>query len=119
LDKVSGFSKSEREDLRLAALYNWGRSTAAKYGPVIAVSQLDAEAEGQQYPGFERLRGSKTDKQGEADLIIVIGTDDRNKTTRCVHLPKNKLDGADEIHRHAKWELGFDPAHGRYTTLLF
>jgi replicative DNA helicase len=118
LDKVRGFSKSERDDLRLGALYGWGREMAATYGPVIAVSQLDAEAEGQQFPGFERLRGSKTDKQGEADLIIIIGTDDRSKTTRCIWTPKNKLDGADEMHRHAKWEVDFDPIHARYRTLI-
>lgn len=114
LDKVAGFSKSEREDLRLGALYGWARGTAAKYGPVIAVSQLDADAEGQPYPGFERLRGSKTDKQGEADLIIMLGSEDRSKTTRCIHTPKNKLDGADELHRHGKWEVPFDPIHARY-----
>ena len=118
LDKVRGFSKSERDDLRLGALYGWGREVAAKYGPVIAVSQLDAEAEGQQFPGFERLRGSKTDKQGEADLIIILGSDDRSKTTRCIWTPKNKLDGADEMHRHAKWEVDFDPIHARYRTLI-
>jgi replicative DNA helicase len=114
LDKVAGFGKSEREDLRLGALYGWARSVAAKYGPVIAVSQLDADAEGVPYPGFERLRGSKTDKQGEADLIIMLGSEDRSKTTRCIHTPKNKLDGADEMHRHAKWEVPFDPIHARY-----
>lgn len=114
LDKVAGFGKSEREDLRLGALYGWARSTAAKYGPVIAVSQLSSEAEGVAYPGFDYLRGSKTDKQGEADLIIMLGSEDRSKTTRCLHTPKNKLDGADELHRHAKWEVPFDPIHARY-----
>lgn len=118
LDKVGIRGDYSRDDLKLGALYVWGRTVAATYGPVVAVSQLDAEAEGQSYPGFERLRGSKTDKQGEADLIILIGSDDRSKTTRCIHTPKNKLDGADEMHRHAKWEVDFDPIHGRYLSLI-
>lgn len=120
LDKVQGFGKSEREDLRLGALYGWARGVAAKYGPVIAVSQLDAEAEGQSFPGFERLRGSKTDKQGEADLIIIISAPDgdRTRTSRTIHTPKNKLDGADEMHRHAKWEVEFDAIHARYLTRI-
>jgi replicative DNA helicase len=118
LDKVSIRGDYSRDDLRLCALYGWARSVAAAYAPVLAVSQLDAEAEGQAFPGFDRLRGSKTDKQGEADLIILIGSEDRTKTSRCIHTPKNKLDGADEMHRHARWEVNFDPIHGRYVSLI-
>ena len=120
LDKVHGFSKSEREDLRLGALYGWAREKAAAYGPVIAASQLDGEAEGQSYPGFERLRGSRTDKQGEADLCIIFSAPDGDRTrpTRTVHTPKNKLDGADEMHRHAKWEVDFDPIHARFRSTM-
>lgn len=120
LDKVSGFSKSERDDLRLGALYGWARGVAARFGPVIAVSQLDAEAEGQSFPGFERLRGSKTDKQGEADLIIILSAMDGDRASpyRTFHTPKNKLDGADELHRHGKWEVPFDRAKGQYQTVM-
>lgn len=118
LDKVSGFGKQEQEYMRLGKLYGWARECASKYGPVIAVSQLNATAEGHAYPGLESLRGSGTDKQGEADLIILLGSDDRGKGTRCINIPKNKLDGADEMYRHARWELTFDPIHARYHTSI-
>lgn len=118
LDKVEGFGKQEQEYLRLGKLYAWARECASKYGPVLAVSQLNAAAEGQAYPGLDTLRGSGTDKQGEADLIIMLGSEDRSKTTRCIGLHKNKLDGADEMYRHARWEVGFEPIYARYTTLI-
>lgn len=118
LDKVEGFGKQEQEYLRLGKLYGWARDMASKYGPVIAVSQLNATAEGVAYPGLESLRGSGTDKQGEGDLVLMLGSDDRSKTTRCISIRKNKLDGADEMYRHALWEVEFDPIHARYRTLL-
>lgn len=115
LDKVHGYSKAERDDLRLGSIYGHARTRwAAKYGPVVAVSQLDANAEGQRYPGMAHLRGSKTDKPGEADLIITIGAHDRSDPTRGVSLEKNKLDGADDTLRHGKFELPFDKTTGRF-----
>lgn len=115
LDKVYGYAKAERDDLRLGSIYGHARTRwAATYGPVVAVSQLDALAEGQRYPGMAHLRGSKTDKPGEADLIITLGAADRSDPTRGVSLEKNKLDGADDALRHGKFELPFDKPSGRF-----
>lgn len=121
LDKVSGFGggKNEREDLRLGSLYQWARDLAHEYGPVIAASQASEGAEGQQYVFQDQLRGSKTDKAGEADAIITIGKvhDPAKETTRYIHVPKNKLDGglrSVEKDRHGYWEVQIRPEIARY-----
>src|SRR5687768_1925397 len=45
IDKIVGFD-SDREDLRLGAIYQWARELAKKYAPVIAVCQADGTGEG-------------------------------------------------------------------------
>jgi len=109
LDKVDGFNGEVREDVRLGKLYGWGRQCAAKYGPVIAISQLSEGADDILYPSYSFLRGSKTDKAGEADLIITMGRDrGKGEYARGIHLPKNKLFGSattNEAERHGKCEL--------------
>ena len=72
LDKVHGF-KQDREDLRIGQLYEWARDIAKEYCPVIAISQVDGTGEGEKWIQMNQLRGSKTDKIGEADAIITIG----------------------------------------------
>lgn len=113
LDKVDGFGSEPREDMRLGKLYGWGRDLAAKYGPTIAVSQLSEGADGMMYPGYNWLRGSKTDKSGEADVIITIGSDPgKGPNARGIYLPKNKQFGSagtDESLRHGKCELEIVP----------
>ncbi len=120
LDKVAGFTRSEREDLRLGSLYQWARELAKKYGPVIAVSQASESAEHATYITMDMLRGSKTDKAGEADAIITIGKpalDDPDQYKRYLHFPKNKLagdTGSMETYRHAKFEVKIVPELARY-----
>lgn len=116
LDKVNGFSRMEREDLRIGKLYEWARELAKKYGPVIAVSQVDGSGEGQQWINMAQLRGSKTDKIGEADAIVTIGKGE-SEYTRYIHIPKNKLYGGKksmEEHRHGKFEVTIIPEIARY-----
>ena len=63
------------------------------------------------------LRGSKTDKAGEADLIITLGKDKDAEYKRYLHLPKNKLWGGPstiEAHRHGKFEITIRPEIARY-----
>mgnify|MGYP003351972642 CR=1 FL=1 len=126
LDKVGGFSKEEREDLRLGKLYKWAREKAREYGPVIAASQLTASVEELKDPpfiGLEALRGSKTDKPGEADAIIMIGKYKEPKTEeealiRTINIPKNKLPGGGakkiESERHGQYLVTIDPLRARY-----
>ncbi|MEK9896632.1 MAG: DnaB-like helicase C-terminal domain-containing protein, partial [Burkholderiaceae bacterium] len=73
LDKVHGFSTEARDDLRIGRLYEWARDVAKEYCPVIAISQVDGTGEGEKWIQMNQLRGSKTDKIGEADAIITIG----------------------------------------------
>jgi replicative DNA helicase len=119
LDKVDGFGGEARDDLKLGKLYFWGRENAHKYGPVIAVSQVDGSGEGQKWINMSQLRGSKTDKAGEADAIITIGrsTDPHEEYNRYIHVPKNKLFGGPdsvESERHAYYEVKIDPTIARY-----
>lgn len=121
LDKVVGFQRNheDREDLRLGSLYQWARDLSHEYGPVIAASQASEGAEGEQWVYQHQLRGSKTDKAGEADAIITIGKqhDPAKEFKRYIHVPKNKLDGgprSEEKERHGFWEVEIRPEIARY-----
>ena len=126
LDKVIGFSKETEEHLRLGSLYKWARELAREYGPVIVASQLSEEADHLKDPpfiGFRSLRGSKTDKPGEADAIVTIGkwatpvSEDEEKS-RTIHVPKNKLPGGGkhqlEAERHGKYIVRIDSLRARF-----
>lgn len=119
LDKVDGFYQETREDLRIGKLYEWAREVAKDYCPVIAISQVDGTGEGEKWIQMNQLRGSKTDKIGEADAIITIGKSNEPgmDLQRFIHVPKNKLfGGADtlEAHRHGCFEVDIEPSRARY-----
>jgi replicative DNA helicase len=116
LDKVQGF-KNDRDDLRIGALYKWARELAKTHCPVIAVSQLDGSAEGEKWVTMDHLRGSKTDKPGEADGIIIIGDPRDGTLDRYISIAKNKLHGGPdslEAHRHGKFQVTIEPSKARY-----
>jgi replicative DNA helicase len=120
LDKVHGF-KQDREDLRIGQLYEWARDVAKEYCPVIAISQVDGTGEGEKWIQMNQLRGSKTDKIGEADAIITIGKSNEPgmDLQRYIHVPKNKLYGGSdtlEAHRHGCFEVEIEPAKARYVS---
>jgi replicative DNA helicase len=120
LDKVHGFA-NDREDLRIGKLYEWARDIAKEYCPVIAVSQVDGTGEGEKWIQMNQLRGSKTDKVGEADAIITIGKSNEPgmDLQRYIHVPKNKLFGGSETleaHRHGCFEVDIEPARARYVS---
>ena len=120
LDKVVGTSSKDlRDDLALGKVYLWARELSHQYGPVIAASQADASAEGLMWLEQDKLRGSKTDKPGEADAIITIGksVEPGMEMKRGIYVPKNKLHGGPrslEKERHGKWEVEIRPEIARY-----
>lgn len=117
LDKVEGYNREAAEHLRLGKVYKWARNLAKKYGPTIAVSQASEVADSVKYITQSMLRGSKTDKAAEADLIITIGRQTEDDGTRYIHIPKNKLYGGpltQEIHRHGYFECRIVPSVARY-----
>ena len=126
LDKVGGFKEAEREDITLGRIYKWARELARTYGPVIAASQLSATAVDLKDPpfiGMDALRGSKTDKPGEADAVITLGKYKEPKTPeeemiRTINVPKNKLPGGGskqmESERHGQYLVTIDPIRARF-----
>jgi hypothetical protein len=127
LDKVNGFSKNEdREDIMLGKIYKWARELARQYGPVIAASQLSAgatELKDPPYIGLDSLRGSKTDKPGEADAVVTLGKYKEPKSPeeemiRTINVPKNKMAGngpkSVESERHGQYLVTIDPLHARF-----
>lgn len=118
LDKVYGFKNDAREDLRLGRLYEWARELACT-AAVIAVSQVSGSGEGQKWIYQDQLRGSTTDKAGEADAIVTIGkvNDPALINSRFIHVPKNKLLGGGksmEEFRHGYFECLIRPEIARY-----
>lgn len=119
LDKVHGFNRESRDDLRLGKLYEWAREQTER-SAVLAVSQVNGSGEGQRWIFQDQLRGSTTDKAGEADAIVTIGKvngDHSLINSRFIHVPKNKLYGgprSDEAHRHGFFEAEITPEIARY-----
>lgn len=119
LDKVVGYSKEARDDLRLGKLYGWARNLAKEWGPVVTASQVSGSGEGQPWITQAMLRGSTTDKAGEADCIITIGTvNDMTKVNeRYMHIAKNKMQPSGEMqeaYRHGYFEINIKPEIARF-----
>jgi len=122
IDKIVGFD-SDRDDLKLGAIYQWARDIAKRYGPVIAVCQADGTGEGVKWLTMGHVANAKTSKQAEADWILGIGKvhDPGYDNVRYLHLSKNKLMGdKDSIpdQRHGKRECLIDPQTARYKDIL-
>lgn len=119
IDKVQGFT-SDREDLRLGAIYQWARELAKRYDcPVVGVSQAGGDAEDTQWLNMGHISNSKTAKQAEADWIVGIGMlqDPSYTKVRYISVMKNKLMGdsdTEPVLRHGKMEVLIDPTIARY-----
>ena len=107
-----------RTDQILEGMYQWARILGVKYDfPVIATSQISAEAEQatetQCWPAMHMLKDSKTGKQGAADVIIMIGksADPMMESSRYISTPKNKLARSTSSVRQ---EVRFDPIRSQY-----
>lgn len=127
LDKVQNtFKSDDREDIVLGKIYKWARELARNYGPVIAASQLSATAIDVKDPpfiGMDALRGSKTDKPGEADAVVILGKfkepkNEEEESLRALNIPKNKLPGGGskqlESERHGQYLVTINPTHARF-----
>jgi replicative DNA helicase len=97
LYKVQGnFSKATRSDNdaeQFRKLAEWARDLGKYVAPVVVTNQLDPTAEGEKWPTMEKLYGTKTGVQGEADAIIMLGRDHATPDYRYLYTPKNKLTG--------------------------
>lgn len=121
IDKIKGFD-SDRNDLRLGAIYIWARELAKIHCPVIGVCQSDVSGEGKKWLTMDNVAESKTSKQGEADWILGIGKthDNGMEFVRYLHLSKNKLSGDDDTiaeNRHGRLEVLIRPEVARYSDL--
>lgn len=122
MDKVTGFDKMEQDVARQRELAKWARGIASKYAPTVVVYQADGSAEGHKWLNQSQVYGSKTGVQGEADALLMIGADPNEEDKRYVSVAKNKLPGGKRSMaklRHGKFEVAFDQATGRYTSLEF
>lgn len=118
IDKIQGFT-NDREDLRLGAIYVWGRELAKKYCPVIAVCQADGTGEGVKWLTMGHVANAKTAKQAEADWILGIGKihDPGYESVRYLHASKNKLSGDPDTLpdlRHGRREVLINASVARY-----
>jgi replicative DNA helicase len=121
IDKIQGFD-SDREDLRLGAIYQWFRELAKTYGAVMAVCQADGSGEGQKWLSMANVANAKTAKQAEADWILGIGKihEVGFDQIRYLHASKNKLIGdtdSDPEQRHGRLEVVIEPDIARYRDL--
>jgi replicative DNA helicase len=113
----SGLNPNARTDQTLEGMYQWARLMGVKYGcPILATSQLSADADGLQFPTLTMLKDSKTGKQGAADVIITIGAsnDPMLRNSRYMGTTKNKKvrTGAASSPNQ---EVTFDGDRARYT----
>jgi hypothetical protein len=115
LRKVHAFTnKDGNEATRLELLYQWARDQAKLIAPVLTVHQADGTSEGMQWITMDRLHGSKTGVQGEADAVITIGQDPSTPDSRYIYVPKNKLRGDDPTLRNGKFEVYIDKERARF-----
>jgi hypothetical protein len=122
VDKIKGFA-ADREDLRLGAIYQWGRELAKNRHSVIAVCQASGQAENVKYLQMDHVANALTAKQAEADYIIGIGKihDMGSENVRFLNIPKNKLMGdsdSDPTMKHAKGEVLIKPLEARYQDIV-
>lgn len=118
LRKVRGFDEIKGGIQRLERVFQTAREWSKEYAPVLTVSQLDAEAENEQFPSMSRLYESKTAVQGECDVIVNIGQVDGSvpEHARWLNVVKNKLPTPMVASlRHGKHEVLIDPEIARYT----
>ena len=113
--KVHGFERSSSSDVdRQAKLFQWAREIAKEYAPVITVHQADGTAENTMWIEMDRLYGSKTAIQGEADAIITLGrSSELPANTRGLYIPKNKFSSPVEEARNIKAEVIIEPTIAR------
>jgi hypothetical protein len=120
--KVGG-TNAEQDHDKFQALGEECRRISQRHAPVVAIVQADPTAEGMAFIPQDRIYKSKTALQGEADALIMIGTDEEiMDDVRYIHVAKNKLPPAacaDVKCKHIKSEVKFSMDTGRFTTKNF
>ena len=120
--KVGGTGKKEDHD-KFQELGERFRNIALEYCPVLAIVQADPSAEGERFIPQDRIYKSKTALQGEADVLIMIGTDgDHDEERRFIYVAKNKIPPSactETRNKHIKSEVKFDIDTGRFESLNF
>lgn len=120
--KVGGTGKKEDHD-KFQELGERFRVMATEFAPVLAVVQADPSATGVRYISQDYIYKSKTALQGEADALIMIGTDEEIiDSKRYIHVAKNKIppsDCTETKSKHIKSEVHFDIDTGRFESVNF
>lgn len=113
LDNLSGFDKSQRDDIRALKLFQRARSISINCAcPMIVADQAtnteyftkDGEKRCVRYLSKHQLQGSRIAKQSTAEFMIGIGYDSEEPETRYITTPKVKsLEGTNnnELERQA------------------
>lgn len=121
LDKVRGF-KADRHDLQMKSLYQWAREIAKRHAPVVAVCQAGGSAEGKAWLDMNDVDSSKTAKQGEADYMMGIGSEnDAMSNSRYLKINKNKLIGDKDTRpelRHGNQAVLIQPHIARFKEMV-
>jgi len=122
IDAITGFD-ADREDLKLGAMYQWGRELSKEFDcPIIAVCQADGSGENHKWLTMGNVANAKTAKQAQADWILGVGKihDAGYENLRFLHASKNKLAGDQDSNpalRHGKCEVLIKPEIARYDDL--
>lgn len=120
--KVGGTGKTEDHD-KFQELGERFRVIASRVAPIIGIVQADPSAEGEKFIAQDRIYKSKTALQGEADVLIMIGTDEEIVDhRRYIHVAKNKIPPSactDTRNKHIKSEVKFDIDTGRFESVNF
>ena len=117
LPKVHGFHEEKNDVKRLQKLSQWARELAKEYGPVFGVWQADGTAEGEKWLDASKLAWSKTDVQGECDVLLMLGRthSPAERNVRFLNIVKNKMASlSDDQERHTQHVVQFDGARSRY-----
>jgi len=120
--KIQGWRKLE-EFQRYNAISLWGRSIADRYAPVIGIWQADGSAEGVPWLTMNQLYGSKTGVQGEADVLVMIGSSHEpgKGNERYISVVKNKIPTSkvtDPRLRHGLFTVDLDSERGRFVSRM-
>lgn len=118
LDAIEGF-QSDREDLKLGAIFKWARELTKEYCPIIGTTWADATAENIKFLYMDHVTNAKTEKQKHADWIMGIGATRKegHEKVRHLNISKNKLAGdenTEEELRHSKWDVYIEPDIARF-----
>ncbi len=94
LPKVQGATRKDAGDLEvITKLYRWARELAKRHNAIVlSLHQADTSAEGEKFMNQQQMFGSKTEVQGELDVLIAIGKahDVASQTERWLSTCKNK-----------------------------